>query len=148
MALDELVIADDVGDDGRIQIDLQLFHSNCHLVLVGILILFEGVSHRELHLVREGLQQELVLHSYLLVELVLHHFVDGVGLNQLEHAVLEIERLIPNRSRNEHLAHRVPINAQISDLLQLHNCARVLLLLCFLLLGVSVKLNVLDRKPK
>jgi len=87
MAFYELMKTNNVLNDWRIQIYFQFFHSNGDLIFVSILVLIIAVTHRELHLVRERLKQELILHANFLIELILHHLEDCVGLDELENAV-------------------------------------------------------------
>ena len=56
--------------------------------------------------------------------------------------------LIPNWSWNKHFTHRVPVNANIFELLQFYYCTWILLLFNFFLLLICVKLNVSNGKTK
>ena len=106
-----------IRDCLRSQIQLNLLNPYGYLVFVQIGCGFVCISESQLHLIRERRDDVLILESNLLVEGVFHHLQDHVGLDELEYAVLELVTLIPNRGWNEHLAHRIPVKADVPQLL-------------------------------
>ena len=130
------------------QVQLYLLNLDGYLVFVEVGCRFVCISESQLHLIGEWRDNILILKSHFLVERVFHHLQNHVGLDELEYAVLELVTLIPNRSGDEHLAHGIPVEAYVLQLLQLHDGARVLLSLLCLLLYIRVQQNISDRESE
>lgn len=99
------------------QVELYLLNLDGYLVFVEVGCRFVCISESQLHLIGERRDNILILKSDFLVERVFHHLQNHVGLDELEYAVLELVTLIPNRSGDEHLAHGIPVEAYVLQLL-------------------------------
>lgn len=115
----------DVHQVLRPEVETQFLVFDGYAVLVVVYVEVVVVTEPVLHPQRKRIEDEVVLYADLRLEYVFHHFVDYVGLDELEDAVRQILRLLPHGRRHEHLALRVPIHTDVLDLLQLDDRARV-----------------------
>ena len=102
-----------ISRDRRVHVEHDFEDGDLYLILVQVFVSIKRISKLALHVICKWFDYVVAFHADLLVENVLHHTQNNVGLYQLKDTILELMRLVINRRWYKHFGHRVPVNTHI-----------------------------------